>query len=390
MQTYADAIVQALSLFGCDKAFGVFGANIHHIWKALHCPGITVYHFRHESGAAFAAAEYSIQTGKFAIVFVTSGSGITNAITGLRCARQGGARIVFIAGLTSEETDRTGRRPVQETFPMDVEGLTGTTVHSALSHWVIIRDELDVERLRQTLIRIKRDPLGRVLGVFLTGARSKALIPPLQQRPQFEPLTFPSLSKEALVVCQEVAERFKNKSFLLWIGYGCRGASALVQQLAERYALPVIVTPRAKEIFPENHPLYQGTTGLGESANHIMTTKGPKGVLLLGSKAAELSSMFIQEKWANTDCYCVGLETSEVKRNMPKSSNIIEAEISLFLEAVLEVKSMEEKIVYPPIRDAIIQPVPAASKGRIHPVIVMSVVQNVAINGSGCSIISDV
>lgn len=81
MQTYADAIVQALSTFGCDKAFGVFGANIHHIWKALHCPSITVYQFRHESGAAFAAAEYSIQTGKLAIVFVTSGPGITNAIT---------------------------------------------------------------------------------------------------------------------------------------------------------------------------------------------------------------------------------------------------------------------------------------------------------------------
>ncbi|KAF5580909.1 acetolactate synthase [Fusarium pseudocircinatum] len=120
-----------------------------------------------------------------------------------------------------------------------------------------------------------------------------------------------------------------------------------------------------------------------------MRTKGPKRVLLLGSKAAELSSMFIQEKWVNTDSYCVGLETSEVKRNMPKSSNIIEGEISLFLEAVLKVKSTEEKIAYRPIRDAIIRAVPAASKGRIHPVTVMSVVQNVAINGSGCSIMSD-
>ncbi|KAF5580910.1 acetolactate synthase [Fusarium pseudocircinatum] len=167
MQTYADYIVQALSNFGCDKAFGVSGGNIHHIWKALHCPGITVYHFRHESRAAFAAAEYSIQTGRVAIVFVTTGPGITNAITGLRCARADRARIVFIAGLMSEETDRTGRRLVQETLPLDVEGLTGITVHSVSSYCVIIRDVLDVERLRQTLIRIKRDPLGGGLGGFL-------------------------------------------------------------------------------------------------------------------------------------------------------------------------------------------------------------------------------
>ncbi|KAF5701289.1 acetolactate synthase [Fusarium mundagurra] len=389
MQSYADAIAQTLSQFGCDRAFGVFGTNIHHIRKALHRPDIAVYDFRHESGAAFAAAEYSIQADKFAVVFVTSGSGITNAITGLRCARADGARIVFIAGLTSENADRTSRRLVQETFPMDVEGLTGTTVHSALSYCVIIRGELDVERLRQTLARIKRDPLGGVLGVFLTDARSKSLIPPLQQRPKFDLDLSPSLSKETLVVCQEIAERFKTKSCILWIGYGCRGASALVEQLAERYVLPVLATPRAKGIFPETHPLYQGTTGLGESFNPMRRTKGPKGVLLLGSKAAELSSMFIQGGWANTDFYCVSLETSEVKRNMPKGSVLIEAEISLFLKAVLDVKSTGHKTAYRSIPDAIIPPVPAASKGQIHPVTVMSLVQDVAINRSGCSIISD-
>ncbi|KAF5535560.1 acetolactate synthase [Fusarium napiforme] len=392
MQSHADAIADTLSQFGCDKAFGVSGTHIHHIRKALDRPGIAVYDFRHESGAAFAAAEYSIQTDKFAVVFVTSGPGITNAITGLRCAREDGARIVFIAGLTSEETDRTGRRLVQETFPMDVEGLTGTTIYSVLSYCVVIRGLLDVEQLHQTLVRINRDPLGGVLGVFLTDARSKSLTLPLQEPPQSQLIPFlypPSLSTEALVVCREVAERFKNKSCLLWIGYGCRGASALVKQLVERYDLPVIATPRAKGIFPENHPLYRGTTGFGESADLKLRTKRPRGVLLLGSKAAELSSMFIQDDWANTDFYCVGLETSEVKRNMPKRSNIIEADISLFIKAVLlEEKGTEHKTEYGLMLDATIPPVPAASKGRIHIKTVMSVVQRVAINENECSIIS--
>ncbi|KAJ4167222.1 hypothetical protein NW765_009153 [Fusarium oxysporum] len=160
MQTYADAIVQSLSSVGCDKAFGISGGNIYHIWKALHHSDIAVYHCRHQSGAAFAAAEYSIQTGKVAAVFVTSGPGITNAITGLRCARADGARIIFIAGLTGEEIDRTGRRVVQETTPKDVEALTGPTVDSALSCYEIIRGELNVGRLQQTLTRIQRDPLG--------------------------------------------------------------------------------------------------------------------------------------------------------------------------------------------------------------------------------------
>ncbi|EMT64217.1 Acetolactate synthase [Fusarium odoratissimum] len=339
MQTYADAIVQSLSSVGCDKAFGISGGNIYHIWKALHHSDIAVYHCRHQSGAAFAAAEYSIQTGKVAAVFVTSGPGITNAITGLRCARADGARIIFIAGLTGEEIDRTGRRVVQETIPKDVEALTGPTVDSALSYYEIIR--------------------------------------------------VPSLSAETLAVCREVAGKLKTTGLVLWIGYGCRSASLLVKQLAERYDLPVLATPRAKGIFPENHLLYFGTTGLGASVRPTIRADPPKGVLLLGSKAAELSSMFIQEEWVDTDFYCVDLETSEVKRNMPKSSTFIEAEISLFLRAVLEVERPGDRIAYPFIPDAIIQPVLATSEGQIHPVTVMSVVQDVAINRNGCLIIAD-
>ncbi|KAF5569176.1 acetolactate synthase [Fusarium phyllophilum] len=387
MQTYADSIVQCLAAFGCHKAFGVSGANIHHIWKALHRPDITVYHFGHESGAAFAAAEYSIQADKIATVFVTSGPGITNAITGLRCARTDGACIVFIAGLTSEETDRTGRRLLQETFPNDVETLTGPTVDSALSYCVIIRDESDVKRLKETLVRIKRDPRGGVLGVFLTDAKSKSLMS--QQHPNFQLCPYPTLSKEALDVCKEVVGMLKTKRSVLWIGYGCRRASALVRQLAERYTLPVLATPRAKGIFPETHPLYQGTTGLGASLNPTMRTNPPKGVLLLGSKAAELSSRFIQEEWIVTDFYCVSLETSEVKRNMPEGSVFIQAEISLFLGAVMKVEDTEHRNAYRHLPDAIIPPVLAASKGRIHPATVMSVVQDVVINQFGCSIIAD-
>lgn len=235
-------------------------------------------------------------------------------------------------------------------------------------------------------MRIRRDPLGGVLGVFLTDARSKSLIP--QQHPKFELLPFPSLSKEALDACKGVVEMLKTKGSVLWIGYGCRGASALVMKLAERYDLPVLATPRAKGIFPETHALYQGTTGLGASLSPTMRANPPTGVLLLGSKAAELSSMFIQCEWVDTVFYCVSLETSEVKRNMPKGSVAIEAEVGLFLRALLEIKVTGHRIVKPAIPKATIPPMPATSKGRIHPSKIMYVVQ-VAINRDACSIIAE-
>ncbi|KAF4950121.1 hypothetical protein FGADI_8390 [Fusarium gaditjirri] len=388
MQTCTDTIVQSLSSVGCDKAFGVSGGSIYHIWKALHQSDIAVYHCRHESGAAFAAAEYSLQTGKVAALFATSGPGITNSITGLLCARSEGARVVFIAALTGEENYLTGRRVAQETIPRDVEALKGPAINSALSDLVIIRSHSGIAPLQQSLTRIQHDPLGGVLGVFLTPAKSHSLISPTQRPRADERRPVPYLSTKTLF---EVIGKLKTKSIVLWIGYGCRNASLLVRKLAERHGVHVLATPRAKDIFPETHPLYLGTTGFGASISPETRQTRPKAALLLGSNAAEQSSFFIQQEWLYTDFYCVGLNLPEVKRNMPGHSTLIEAEISHFLRAVMDVDGFEDRTAYryPPTPDATIQAVPAASNGMIHPVTVMSVIQDVVINLNECPIIAD-
>ncbi len=49
----------------------------------------------------------------------------------------------------------------------------------------------------------------------------------------------------------------------LWLGYGARAASREIRELAERLGAPVMCSPRAKGIFPEDHPLFVGVTGMG-------------------------------------------------------------------------------------------------------------------------------
>ncbi|MBI4052278.1 MAG: thiamine pyrophosphate-binding protein [Elusimicrobia bacterium] len=52
---------------------------------------------------------------------------------------------------------------------------------------------------------------------------------------------------------------------LLYIGNGARGASSLIQELAEKISVPVATTIQGKGIFPESHPLWLWN-GLGASA----------------------------------------------------------------------------------------------------------------------------
>src|SRR5262249_32167752 len=83
------------------------------------------------------------------------------------------------------------------------------------------------------------------------------------------------------------------KRGLLFVGSGVRrgaGARRLVE-LAERVQWPVVTTPKAKGVFPENHALSLGVFGMG---GHISAydylEKGVDTVVAVGTSFNELST----------------------------------------------------------------------------------------------------
>ncbi|MGY8815684.1 MAG: thiamine pyrophosphate-binding protein, partial [Gammaproteobacteria bacterium] len=80
----ADIFVRALADEGVKHLFGYPGGAVLHIYDALY-KQTAVEHIlvRHEQGATHAADGYARATGEPGVVLVTSGPGITNAITGI-------------------------------------------------------------------------------------------------------------------------------------------------------------------------------------------------------------------------------------------------------------------------------------------------------------------
>ena len=102
-----------LESLGFRRAWGVTGGPIAPICHELGRSRLEALHCRHESGAAFAALEDSLASGAPAAVFVTTGPGITNALTGMCAARWEGGRVLLISASTSRR--EVGRRAFQET-----------------------------------------------------------------------------------------------------------------------------------------------------------------------------------------------------------------------------------------------------------------------------------
>ena len=119
----AEALMRSLQDEGIELVFGYPGGASLHIYDALFKQQ-AVQHVlvRHEQGAVHAADGYARSTGKPGVVFVTSGPGATNAITGLATSYMDSTPVIVISSQVKahligtdsfQETDMIGvSRPI--------------------------------------------------------------------------------------------------------------------------------------------------------------------------------------------------------------------------------------------------------------------------------------
>ena len=93
----AEIVVQSLKDEGVEFVFGYPGGAALHIYDAFYKQQ-DVQHIlvRHEQGATHAADGYARATGKPGVVLVTSGPGVTNAVTGIATAHMDSIPMVIL------------------------------------------------------------------------------------------------------------------------------------------------------------------------------------------------------------------------------------------------------------------------------------------------------
>ena len=139
----AEALMRSLRDDGIELVFGYPGGASLHIYDALFKQQ-AVQHVlvRHEQGAVHAADGYARSTGKPGVVFVTSGPGATNAITGLATSYMDSTPVIVISSQVKahligtdsfQETDMIGvSRPiVKHSFLVQKAEDIATTIKKA-------------------------------------------------------------------------------------------------------------------------------------------------------------------------------------------------------------------------------------------------------------------
>lgn len=136
----AQIVVSALLEEQVDTIWGYPGGAVLPIYDALQkCASVTHLLVRHEQAAVHAADGYARATGKIGVALVTSGPGVTNAVTGIATAYFDSIPLVIISG--NVPTDAIGKDAFQE---CDTIGIT----RSIVKHNFLVTD---VAQLAATL-----------------------------------------------------------------------------------------------------------------------------------------------------------------------------------------------------------------------------------------------
>jgi acetolactate synthase-1/2/3 large subunit len=109
-------LVDALVDRGVDTFFGIPGGPACAVFEAIRsAPRAKLVESRHETHAAFAAALYQRASGRVPALVVTSGPGVTNAVTGIASASLERIPMLVIVGDVSWAT--TGGCMAQDSGP---------------------------------------------------------------------------------------------------------------------------------------------------------------------------------------------------------------------------------------------------------------------------------
>ncbi|MFZ5469740.1 MAG: thiamine pyrophosphate-binding protein, partial [Myxococcota bacterium] len=158
----ADVVVQTLAELGVNTYYGIPGGAISTVYDALlDQKGVRVINTRHETGAVFMAMGHSRAGGGLPCVLMTSGPGITNALTGLAAAHADGIPLIAIGGEVPRKNFGRGALQEGSRYQLDILGMARSVTKFCA--------ELSNPRAATTTIR-------RAVATALSGRQGPVLI----------------------------------------------------------------------------------------------------------------------------------------------------------------------------------------------------------------------
>ena len=333
----ADYIADYIYKLGVKKVFMFVGGGMMFLSDgvAKH-PNLKSVHLHHEQALAMAAISYAKYNGDLGVVYVTTGCGSTNTITGLLDAWQDNVASLFISGQSKrKETIGNSEAKLRQFGVQEVDIIS--IIQTITKYSVMINDPLMIAYHLEKSIYLARSgrpgPVWLDIPLDVQGALvdEKSLI-------HFDPEEIEKDYKEipnkeemgGIIQCLKQAERP-----IIIAGQGIRLAGAIdyFKSFVEQNNIPFVVSRLGIDVLPSDHPLYIGRIGnKGDRAGNFAVQNADL-VIAIGSRLSVSSTGHEYQNFAREAKLIVAdIDPEEHKKNTVKIDLFINADAGHLLK----------------------------------------------------------
>lgn len=274
---------------GARVVFGIPGGLLHPFFNAVEAEHeLELVVTKHEAGAAFMADGYARASNCLAVCAGTSGPGATNLLTGVGAAFADGVPMIVITGQAPSHT--FGKGAAQETAREDIDIVAMFKPITKYSAMVPAPDRVSHHVRRALRLALTGRPGPVHLNVPVDFWEKPAR--PEWFAPQTYRPTTQVFDRDAVRRAAAWLIRARHPVFLVGSGVATSAASNDTLKLAERLPARVATTPRAKGLFPEDHPLSLGVLGFAghRSARETLLSDKIDVLLTIGASLNETTT----------------------------------------------------------------------------------------------------
>ena len=278
--TSAHALLKVFAANGIDRVFVVPGESYLGVLDALHdFPGIDVVTCRHEGGAGFMACADGKLTGRPGVAMVSRGPGATNAAIGVHAAQQDGVPMILLIGQV----------PARDLRKEAFQEIDYQKMYGAIAKWVheVARPE-DLAWAALKALRVATSGTPGPVVLVVPEDVQQAAVP----QPDWvaEPASPTQPAPAALARLQALLAAARKPLIIAGGGFNAPGGREALRRLAERHGIPVAVSFRQHDLFPNTHALYAGDLDLATQAAQVAAFDSSDLILALGTRLGDITT----------------------------------------------------------------------------------------------------
>ena len=307
----AQILIHCLKREGVKHVFGYPGGAVLHIYDALEAQDeITHVLVRHEQGAAHGADGYARANGMPGVVLVTSGPGITNAVTGIATAHMDSIPMVVISGQVPSPL--IGMDAFQE---VDATGIT----RSCVKHNFLIRDISEVASTVKKAFYIATT--GRPGPVVIDIPKDITIAEmEMEEYPEtVEMRSYKPTTKASNRQIRKAAELIANSQRpIFYSGGGCviGNASKELRELTRKLGFPITQTLMGLGAYPGTDKLSLGMLGMHGTYEANMAMYESDCVVAIGSRFDDRITGNLEKFCPTAKFIHIDIDPSQISKNV--------------------------------------------------------------------------